>query len=58
MYEREYDEDQFDTRRIKVREKRARNKQNFRNMDPRQILEDEWDDEYYAIIERFHGKRK
>ena len=55
----EYDEDQFETRRIKVREKRARNEQNFKNMDPRQLLEDEWgDDEFYTSFERYQRKRK
>lgn len=55
----EYDEDQFKTRRIKVREKRARCEQNFKNMDPRQLLEDEWgDDEFYTSFERYQRKRK
>ncbi len=61
MYNRrnEYDEDQFETRRIKVHKNRFHNKRIFKNMDPRQLLEDEWgDDEFCASFERYERKRK
>jgi hypothetical protein len=55
----EYDEEQVDTRYIKNREKRVHYEQKFKNMDPRQLLEDEFydDDDMYAGIERFRGKK-
>jgi hypothetical protein len=55
----EYDEDQVDTRYIRNREKRNRNEYKFKNIDPRQLLEDEFydDDDMYAGFERFHGKK-
>lgn len=54
-----YDEDQFETRCTRVRERRARNEQYFKNMDPRQLLEDEWeDDKFYGSFERIRRKRR
>lgn len=54
----DYDKDQYESRRVRVRKKRIRNEQNFKNMDPK-FFEDEWDDDkFYASFERIRRKRR
>ncbi len=51
----DFEEEEFQFR-PKMKDNRPRFKQNFKNVDPKDILSDDWeeqDDEYYEPFERF-----
>jgi hypothetical protein len=53
-----FDEDQLEIHHTIIQKKRERNKQNFRCVNAREILEDDCgDEEMYARFERFHRRR-
>lgn len=57
-HRQKFNEEQFEMPRIKVREKRSRNVKNFKNVNPRQLLEDWEEDSFYDSFERYQGKRR
>jgi hypothetical protein len=53
-----FDEDQLEIHHTNIQKKRERNKQNFKCVNVREILEDDYgDEEMYARFERFHRRR-
>lgn len=55
MSRREFDDEEFQSR-PKMKDNKPRFKHNFKNVDPKEILLDDWDDQddtYYEPFERF-----
>jgi hypothetical protein len=51
-----YEDEEFQNVKPKMKDNRKHYKHNFRNVDPKDILDDNWegnDDEYYESFERF-----
>lgn len=49
------DSENFHTAKPKMKDNRQKYKQNFRNIDPQDILDDNWDDreDFYDSFEKF-----
>ncbi len=56
MENRDFEKEYFQVSKPKMKENRQKYKQNFRNTDPQDVLNDNWDDrddDYYDSFEKF-----